>query len=374
MRSVYSGWLFGGAVLAMVSCERTPPAPAVVDLIACEQSTDGLRLNEIQSIGSHNSYKMAIPAVELAMIALGSPEAAASLDYAHLPLVEQLQFGMRQLELDVYYDPEGGRYSDPLLPRLSANTAGAERYDATGMEVAGFKVLHVQDVDMRSHCARFVQCLEQIDTWSRQNPEHVPLLILINAKQDNLDLQGSTEALPFDVAAFEQLDAEIFSTLGRTRLILPDDVRGGAATLRQAVTGEGWPELAASRGKILFALDESAETVATYIAQTSSLEGRAMFVNSLSETAAHAAYFTRNEPLAAGVDIPALVNQGFLVRTRADADTLEAREGRTERREAALASGAQYVSTDYYKPRAEFSDYAVTLRDGAVSRCNGVQR
>ena len=67
------------------------------------------------------------------------------------------------------------------------------------------------------------------------------------------------------------------------------------------------------------------------------------------------------------------VKQGFLVRTRADADTVEARSGDTKRRETALASGAQYVSTDYYVPRTEFSDYKVGLPDGAVTRCNPVR-
>ena len=39
------------------------------------------------------------------------------------------------------------------------------------------------------------------------------------------------------------------------------------------------------------------------------------------------------------------VKAGFVVRTRADADTVEARTNDTKRRDAALASGAQYVST-----------------------------
>ena len=59
------------------------------------------------------------------------------------------------------------------------------------------------------------------------------------------------------------------------------------------------------------------------------------------------------------------------MRTRADADTREARSGETARREAAFASGAQVVSTDYYEPNPAFgTGYAVRLPGDGVARCN----
>jgi hypothetical protein len=57
----------------------------------------------------------------------------------------------------------------------------------------------------------------------------------------------------------------------------------------------------------------------------------------------------------------------------ADADTLEARFGMTTRRDAALASGAQFVSTDYPVPNPDFgTGYFVEIPDGAPARCNPV--
>ena len=54
-----------------------------------------------------------------------------------------------------------------------------------------------------------------------------------------------------------------------------------------------------------------------------------------------AAIFVINDPLAEGERIRHLVAQGYLVRTRADADTEEARRNDTWRRDAAaFASGA----------------------------------
>ena len=38
----------------------------------------------------------------------------------------------------------------------------------------------------------------------------------------------------------------------------------------------------------------------------------------------------------------------------------------------ALASGAQYVSTDYARPDRRFSDYSVRFPDGQVARSNPV--
>ncbi len=86
-----------------------------------------------------------------------------------------------------------------------------------------------------------------------------------------------------------------------------------------------------------------------------------LFVNAPPESD-EAAFLIMNEPIASGARIRELVKQGFLVRTRADADTREARSGETARREAAFASGAQVVSTDYYEPNPAFgTGYQVAL-------------
>jgi hypothetical protein len=59
---------------------------------------------------------------------------------------------------------------------------------------------------------------------------------------------------------------------------------------------------------------------------------------------------------------------GMVVRTRADADTVESRTGDRSRREAAFASGAQYISTDYMTPDLRLSDYSVALPGGGTGR------
>ncbi|MEM9667555.1 MAG: phosphatidylinositol-specific phospholipase C1-like protein [Pseudomonadota bacterium] len=362
----FANTAYFAAMLATTACATAPDLP---DLAACNAPFGSLRLNDVQSIGSHNSYKLAIPDAELDLIRLQSPELADSLDYSHLTLTEQLDLGMRQLELDVFHDPEGGRFANPLLPRLVAAQGSEETFDASDHDQPGLKVMHVQDVDQRSNCVLFTGCLEEIKAWSEANPKHTPIFILINTKQAQIELPGATKALPFDGVAFDGLDAEVRSVFSDEHLITPDDMRGDAASLRDSLLSAGWPTLTEARGKILLALDEAPEVVETYLRGRTSLEGLPLFVNTIDPAADHAAYFTINDPKAEGDRIKAAVADGFLVRTRADADTVEARTEDSSRLEAALASGAQYISTDYYLPREEFGKYTAALPGGAVTRC-----
>ncbi len=154
-------------------------------------------------------------------------------------------------------------------------------------------------------------------------------------------------------------------------MITPDQVQGGYPTLREAVLKRGWPSLGAARGKVMFALDEGPAHVAAYRGTRRSLEGRLLFVNT-DEASPAAAYITLNER-ADAARITADVKAGLIVRTRADADTVEARANDTRRRDAVLASGAQYVSTDYRRPDKRLSDYQVRLPGGAVTLCNPVR-
>jgi hypothetical protein len=68
------------------------------------------------------------------------------------------------------------------------------------------------------------------------------------------------------------------------------------------------------------------------------------------------------------------VQAGFIIRTRADADTVEARANDTRRREAALSSGAQWVSSDYFWPEPRLTNgYQVRLPKGEATVCNPVR-
>jgi hypothetical protein len=335
------------AMLALTAAAQAPrPGP--------------LRINDIAVIGTHNSYKLPMPTETMARLRATDPRAADTLDYGHRPLAEQLDAGARQLEIDVSYDPRGGHYArgsdDPRLLR------------------PGFKVLHIPGIDNASSCVLLIECLRTIRRWSDAHPRHVPILLLFNAKDERNAARGGIDALPFDAAAYDALDAEVRSVLPPAKLVTPDDVQGRYPTLRDAVLANAWPTLERARGRFLFALDEPPAKVAVYRGARRSLEGRVFFINT-DEASPAAAYLTLNDPVRDGDRIRRDVAAGYLVRTRADANTREARANDTRPRDAALAGGAQYVSTDYLWPDPRFPGaYRVTQPGGVVARCNPVRR
>jgi len=344
-----------------------PDAKAAGEGCARAWMDKNLRLNDIVAVGTHNSYKAAIPDPIMSLIKLGSSKSALGLDYSHIPLKQQLDDGARAVEIDVVYDPKGGLYADPA----GAAMTGEVMADAWKAEMTrpGYKVLHIQDIDFHAVCITFVDCLRDLKDWSAAHPDHVPVLVTMNIKDDSIPMPASVTPLPFDAAAADALDAEVLSVFSKDELVTPDQVQGGAPTLRDGVLEHGWPTLGETRGKFLFALDESGDKIETYIGGRKSLEGRVFFVNSPGESAPQAAYFTLNEIS----DIPRItedVQKNFLVRTRADADTVEARRNDTSRRDKALASGAQYVSTDYMHPDTRFSPYQARMPEGVIAACN----
>jgi len=326
-----------------------------------------LRVNDLLTVGTHNSYKRAIPPADYRLIAGADPKAAQELDYAHKSLAAQLDFGAREIEIDVVYDPQGGRYAHPQIAARTQTALDPGWVQA--MQQPDFKVQHVPDVDFRSSCITFKACLGLLRDWSRAHPRHAPITVLINAK-DGRTAPGRTPLLSFDEAAFDALDAEVRAVLPAAQLLTPDDEQGHYPTLREAVLHNNWPRLGAARGRILFALDETPEKVALYRGHRSSLEGRVMFINTDEQSPA-AAYLTLNRPVEDAERIARDVKAGFLVRTRADEGTWQARNNDTAHRDTALHSGAQVVSTDYLWADPRFpGGFSVGLPGHAASLCN----
>lgn len=333
-----------------------------------------LRLNQIQVIGTHNSYHIQPHPSIMQLITQVSPQQAKSIAYSHRPLAEQFsELGIRQIELDVYADPEGGHYAKPMGCDMvtQANLPPVPDPDPNGeLQNPGLKILHAPDVDFATTVRTFESALQQIKTWSSANPNHLPILILVEAKQDRV-VPLFPKPKPFDKAAFDAVDAEIRSVFAQEQILTPDNIRGNAETLREVIISKGWPRLDDVRGKVLFALDNGGQLRDDYLAGHPALKGRVLFADVPVDHPA-AAFVKLNDPVSEFKRIQKLVRQGFLVRTRADADTRQARDGDTTRRDKALASGAQFVSTDYPEPNREWSPYCVRLPDSAVARPNPV--
>ncbi len=334
-----------------------------------------VRINQIQVIGTHNSYHAGFAPSAREVMAKRNPKALHSLDYKHGALADQLNGGVRQIEIDVFSDAKGGRFAHPAIVRWVAEEglpADPDFDPEHEMDKPGFKVMHVQDLDERSVCHTFVRCLRDVKAWSKAHPQHLPIFLLVETKEGDLkEMPDAVKTEPFTAAVFDALDAEIRSVFKPEEMITPDDVRGSAATLPEAVKAGGWPTLKQARGRVVFLMDQKPVTP-LYVAGHPALRGRILFTNAEPGTA-DAAFIEQNEGSRAEIDT--LAKQGYLVRTRTDEGTEEARTNNTARRDVALSSGAQMLSTDY--PASEpsgWTGFFVGLPGGLVARCNPVTK
>jgi hypothetical protein len=335
----------------------------------------GLRMNQLQQIGSHNSYHRELSPAEQAVqkqLNPGSPD----LWYSHAPVQQQLEDQrVRTLEFDLFPDPAGGLYTYPLIRKLT----GQGPLTDPALAQPGIKVMHVPDFDYNTNCRTFVICLQQVKTWTDQHPNAAP--ISINHEQKQSDPQvvaaGGVKAPPWDLTNLNSVDTEIRSVFSPDDLITPDTVRKPGLTLEQSVLSKGWPTLNRARGKVLFYFDNGGpgEIRDLYREGKPNLEGRAVFTRG-PEGEPDAAITEVNDPRGANqAEIQRLVKKGYLIRTRSDEPMATIRDKDYTRLGIALASGAQYVTTDF--PVAGMaarydSDFVAQLPGHLAVRCNPV--
>jgi hypothetical protein len=344
--------------------------------LAAHAADGEVRLNQIQVVGTHNSYHVGFAPGATRLMQAKAPKILAALDYRHTSLTQQLDDGVRQIELDVFADSKGGLYAHPAITDMIAKAGlpADPPIVADGiMDKPGFKVMHVQDIDQRSSCQPFTACLDEVRAWSKAHPGHVPIFVLIETKQGALkkvDFPSVTPE-PFTPAVFDSLDREIASVFPRNEVVTPDDVRGKHASLDEAVGKGGWPSVADARGKVVFLMDQR-PMEPVYTKGHPSLKGRTLFTNA-TPGQPDAAFTECNECTVAQID--ALVRRGYIVRARTDDPGQgQARLNDTARRDAVIGSGAQLVSTDYPAGEAHASGYEVRLPGGAKARCNPVTK
>ena len=356
---ISAGWI--GAVIVCL-------APA--DLVRADEP----RFNQLQVIGTHNSYHIApAPAIQQ-MLVSRNPQRAQALDYTHRPLAEQFaNLKIRQVELDIYADPTGSRFAAPAaraIVRGLGKDPGEDPDSGGVLRKPGLKIVHVPDIDFRTTAPTFVDALKQIRTWSQANRRHVPIMILVELKEDALP-GLPTRPAPFGKDEIESIDNEILAVFPKSEILTPDRVRGKFTSLPEAIKAQGWPRLDDVRGLVMFALDNEGTLRDRYLEGHPALADRVMFATVPPESPA-AAWFKINNPVKDFERIRKLVKDGFLVRTRADADTVQSRKNDVAQRDKALSSGAQFVSTDYPEPDRRFSEYLVRLPGGKIARSNPV--
>ncbi len=286
-----------------------------------EVPLEEIRLNDLRMKGTHNSYHVKTPGVSTI-----TPEN----NYTHANLdVQADRLGVRQFELDVHYIP--------------------------GM---GLRVYHTT-LDPSTNCLGFAGCMNILLNWSIANPHHAPLWIFVEPK--------NLPAVVDELDILEMIQTEIATTWPENMTITPTEVQGDAVDLRTAITTEGWPTLQDSRGKTLFVLLDKTEIRDLYVERNPTLENQTMFAI-VDENHSLASVISFVNPETHGDRLRDASELGFMVRTRPDEATVEAREKNYTRFEQALETGANFITTDFPGSDME-AEFAIWLPQGPVM-CN----
>ena len=259
---------------------------------------DNLRLHHIQVIGIHNSYKQNT-----------YPNTLPAFDYGHPPLTAQLEEKhVRLFELDIYAPVPN--------PTSNNNTTNGEFIIPVG---------HVTGFDDTNTCDHLAECLAPLDAWSTSANKKDASLVVVQ-----IEIKQEFSVAEWDI--FDVICRQFWN--GGQRIITPSSLQVEGLTLRESIIdgtlgstngaleddeghpGGGWPRLSTTARHAMFLLDNS---YATYIADLSPRVAFPMFAASDSQDAAGQAVVLKiNTPDVALIQDK--VAQGYLVRTRADAD------------------------------------------------------
>lgn len=209
----------------------------------------------IQTRGFHNAYHLSKPFWHFPFIHALIP----ALWYDHPPLLEQLETGNRNFELDFHVNENG--------------------------KVLGH---HLAVIDDNTQCTCLSDCLQQLKDWSDVHPLHHGITIIMEPKCCSWveDAYMADHHGPKIAASLEDV---VVGVLGADKLLLPDDLRyrgqrvNPFPTLREAVRIRGWPSVDDMRGKFMFVLwknsnDEDPSAIGTrYLADHPTLSKAILF-------------------------------------------------------------------------------------------------
>jgi len=276
-----------------------------------------IKLDDIQMLASHNSYKKVGPAIGRFFVGLGDSFAEAkALNYGYQSITDQLNLGIRSFEFDL-------RYRNGI-----------------------FELTHVPLVDNSSQAVNFELALEEIKLFS-EHQTHIPIIILVEIKDDWMILDPFLDT--FDQNALTLLDELIMNKLG-TYLYKPSDMVDETEVLRDIITNDGWPIVDDLLNQTIFVLHPGNYT-STYYEIDETLQMQSMFIGSgyTDILPSYASFFVQND-----VDInkiKTLVSQHFMVRTRIDSNLNFTQSGFLE----AVESGAQILTTDFSIGRSDLN-------------------
>ncbi len=295
--------------------------------------SEGVKLNEIVVMGTHNSYQLlgTLPKRGLMktfqIISFGLVENKAVFEMD--TFTEQLEQGIRNLEIDIETVDDEGDIS--------------------------FIVTHSAIIDNVSSAYNLAKGLEEIAMWSDNNPGHLPIYLLIEPKDDVLSINNMKN---FSLEYAMEFDKVLRQVLG-DRLLTPAQAMGEYESFEEMRKADDWPALTQVAGKIIVLMHPCSVTQ-EYIDTDTSIKTQAMFpmlrFGDIDKT--YASFILDNDPVSAAENNKKTVDENnLMVRTRAD----DYPDFSDERYNFADNCGSHIITTDYPPRSVREDDHSYTF-------------
>jgi hypothetical protein len=286
---------------------------------------DDLRLNEVQLIASHNSYKKNITRLGQLFVGLGENfDEARALRYAHPNLTTQLNAGVRSFELDMVY-----------------------RYNR-------FELIHVPLVDQSSNAPILDRAFDEMLLWSEANPNHFPIIILIEPKEEFMFLDPFIK--PYDETILLEFNTLLMDSFG-DKLLTPNDLLIDARPLKTVLNEDGWPLVENLLGKFIIVMHPGGIND-QYLSLDESLNTLNAFPGNYSDEGDHTSFIVSNNPYETD-KINGFIDQNLIVRTRLDSNLMINDDALS----AVTLSGAQIITTDFFPSHIIDNDFVAYLEN-----------
>ncbi len=308
------------------------------------------KFNQTRYVATHNSYK----AKEVynaskftnAMFGAFTSVGSKGFSYSFDDLTTQLNTGIRSVELDAF-----------------------------AMNDSSFLCCHHAVTDVNTYNINLDLAFEEINMWSNNNPNHLPITILIEAKTWlGFSRADGHEFKLDDLKNLEFLAKNRFvGANGQSKLIQPKDMLRDYATFKDMrTTGENgdWLSMDKMLGKVVVILHPG-KTTGDYVDYDPTMQKQAMFpaCGDKKEFSQfdidRMAFALCNDPIEETVAMTKFRSENFFVRTRVDIYP----HFSNERVQKALESGANIVSTDFPPSKFNPNDdkYVFTFANGKMA-------
>lgn len=300
---------------------------------------DGVKFNEVAFLGTHNSYQLLATPNFRALMKGVEIVTFGKVDYEKFvfemeTLTTQLENGVRNLEIDIETIDDG--------------------------ENVRFIVTHHPVLDNVSSCYNFEKALEEIKMWSDNNPDHLPITIIIEPKSKVPNINDMKD---FSVDYANYLGETAKNVLG-DKLLTPAQMMGDYESFKEMRMADDWLTLEETLGKVMVLLHDC-DITEDYIEQDETIKTLPIFpmLRFKDINKSYTSFIINNDAEDAYINNRASIGiKNVIVRTRADSYP----NFSDERYAYADVCGSQIITTDYPPRTVREDDHTYTFNGYTV--------